>query len=121
MKKELCIRALKEPYELRKPGNRIIYHSVQPLNTRAGHTKSNLARRHAIQSMGGVDKCYDNARMESFFETLKKEKLYHIDTTKLKRVEIKKIVRRFIAYYNRRRITTMNPRGYPPSNLPGTV
>ena len=45
---------------------------------------------------------------------LKKEKLYRIDTTKLKREEVKKIVWRFIVYYNRRRITTMNPHGYPP-------
>ncbi|WP_253677867.1 integrase core domain-containing protein [Treponema sp. OMZ 788] len=77
--------------------------------------KLELARRHAIQSMSGVGKCYDNARMESFFATLKKEKLYRIDTTKLKREEVKKIVWRFIVYYNRRRITTMNPKGYPPA------
>jgi len=42
-------------------------------------------------SMSGVGKCYDNARMEFFFATLKKEKLYLIDTTKLKREEVKKI------------------------------
>ena len=36
---------------------------------------------------------------ESFFTTLKKEKLYRIDTTKLKRKEVKKIVWRFIVYY----------------------
>ena len=43
-----------------------------------------------MQCMSGVGKCYDNARMESFFATLKKEKLYRIDTTKLKREEVKK-------------------------------
>ena len=31
----------------------------------------------AVQSMSGVGRCYDNARMESFFATLKKEKLYN--------------------------------------------
>jgi hypothetical protein len=31
----------------------------------------------------GVGRCYDNARMESFFATLKKEKLYQMDTTKM--------------------------------------
>ncbi|MGP1428358.1 MAG: integrase core domain-containing protein [Treponema sp.] len=76
--------------------------------------KIELARHHALQSISGVGKCYDNARMESFFATLKKEKLYRIDTTKLKMEEVKKIVRRFVVYYNRRRITTMNPNGYPP-------
>ena len=68
-----------------------------------------------MQCMSGVGKCYDNARMESFFATLKREKLYRIDTTKLKREEVKKIVWKFIVYYNRRRITTMNPQGYPPA------
>ena len=70
---------------------------------------------HAIQSMSDVGKYYDNCRMESFFATLKKEKLYRIDTTKLKMQEVKKIVWRFVVYYNRRRITTMNPNGYPPA------
>ncbi|MGP1604067.1 MAG: integrase core domain-containing protein [Treponema sp.] len=77
--------------------------------------KIELARHHALQRMSGVGKCYDNARMESFFATLKKEKLYRIDTTNLKMEEVKKIVRRFVVYYNRRRITTMNPNGYPPA------
>ncbi len=47
--------------------------------------KSDLARSHAIQGMIGVGKRYGNVRMESFLETLKKEKLYRIDTKKLKR------------------------------------
>jgi transposase InsO family protein len=33
--------------------------------------------------MSGTGRCYDNARMESFFATLKKEKLYPMDTTML--------------------------------------
>ena len=51
--------------------------------------------------------------MESFFATHTKETLYRIDTTNLKREEVKKIVWMFIVYYNRRRITTMNLNGYP--------
>ncbi|WP_257225363.1 IS3 family transposase [Treponema parvum] len=115
MKKELCIKALKEAYELRKPDDGLIHHSDAGSQYTSEAYKSELARRHAIQSMSGVGKCYDNARMESFFATLKKEKLYRIDTTKLKREEVKKIVWRFIVYYNRRRITTINPKGYPPA------
>lgn len=115
MKKELCIKALKEAYELRKPADGLIHHSDAGSQYTSEAYKLELARRHAIQSMSGVGKCYDNARMESFFATLKKEKLYRIDTTKLKREEVKKIVWRFIVYYNRRRITTMNPKGYPPA------
>jgi len=40
--------------------------------------------------------------MKSFFVALKKEKQYRIDTTKLKMEEVKKIVWRFVVYYNRR-------------------
>ena len=35
-----------------------------------------VGKHHAVQSMSDVGKCYDNARMESFFATLKKENLY---------------------------------------------
>lgn len=115
MKKELCIGVLEDAYELRKPGDGLIHHSDPGSQYTSEAYRIALARRHAIQSMGGVGKCYDNARMESFFATLKKEKLYRIDTTKLKREEVKKIVWRFIMYYNRRRITTINPQGYPPA------
>ena len=63
--------------------------------------------------MSGVGRCYDNARMESFFATLKKEKLYQMDTTKLTNEEVKSIVFRYIYYYNLRRIYSTNG-GWPP-------
>ena len=63
--------------------------------------------------MSGTGRCYDNARMESFFATLKKEKLYKINTKSMPMVEVKTIVYRYIHYYNRRRIYSTN-NGYPP-------
>lgn len=78
--------------------------------------RDTLGRFRAIQSMSDVGKCYDNSRMESFFATLKKEKIYKINTLKLKREEVKKIVWRYVMiYYNRQRINTMNKEGFPPS------
>ena len=65
--------------------------------------------------MSGVGKCWDNARMESWFATLKKEKIYQLDTTKLTVEEVKTIVWRYtFAYYNTKRVTTVNPNGLPP-------
>ena len=90
MKKELCIKALKEAYTVRKPGDGVIHHSDAGSQYTSTAYKIELARHHAIQSMSAVGKCYDNARMESFFAALKKEKLYRIDTTKLKMQEVKK-------------------------------
>ena len=42
--------------------------------------------------MSGTGRCYDNARMESFFATLKKEKLYKMDTTKMTVEEVKTVI-----------------------------
>ena len=67
----------------------------------------------AIQSMSSTGRCYDNTRMESFFATLKKEKIYKIDTKNMSMAEVTTIVYRFIHYYNRRRIYSTNG-GYPP-------
>ena len=53
--------------------------------------------------------------MESWFATLKKEKIYQIDTTKLTVEEVKTIVWHYtFAYYNTKRITTVNPGELPP-------
>jgi transposase InsO family protein len=63
--------------------------------------------------MSSVGRCYDNARMESFFATLKKEKLYQMDTTKMTIAEVKTVIYRYICYYNLRRIYSTND-GWPP-------
>ena len=46
--------------------------------------------------MSGTGRCYDNARMESFFATLKKEKLYPIDARTLTREEVQSVIFRYI-------------------------
>ena len=48
-----------------------------------------------------------------YFATLKKEKLYQLDTMKMTMEEVKTEVRRFVQYYNRTRICTFNEGGYP--------
>ena len=74
-----------------------------------------LAQNDAVQSMSGTGRCYDNARMEIFFATLKKEKLYRIRTERMPMTQVKSIVFRYImTYYNRQRIYTANPGGLPP-------
>jgi hypothetical protein len=53
--------------------------------------------------------------MESFFATLKKEKLYRIPTYRMAREEVKTIIFRYIfGYYNTQRISSFNPGGFPP-------
>ena len=115
MKKELCIRAAKDAYRLRKPKSGFLFHSDAGSQYTSLKYKIELGKMHAVQSMSDVGKCYDNCRMESFFATLKKEKLYQLETMKMTIEEVKTEVWRFVQYYNRIRICTFNKGGYPPA------
>lgn len=112
MKKELCIDTIKS---LGKLENTII-HSDRGSQYTSDEYRKTLKKQGLIQSLSGTGHCYDNARMESFFATLKKEKLYRIPIYKLTRAEVKSIVFRYIfGYYNTVRITSTNPYGLPPT------
>ncbi|CEM62705.1 transposase (fragment) [Treponema phagedenis] len=76
MKKELCIRALTEAFEMRQPGAGVIVHSDAGSQFTSIAYKQTLGKFKAIQSMSDVGKCYDNARMESFFATTKRKNFY---------------------------------------------
>ena len=78
--------------------------------------RETLSKMNIYQSLSGVAHCYDNARMESFFATLKKELLYRIPTYRMAIEEVKSTVFRYVfTYYNRTRIYTKNPFGLPPA------
>jgi transposase InsO family protein len=116
MKKELCIQAVKDAYKSRNPGNGVIIHSDAGSQFTSDQYKKVIGDFRAIQSMSDVGKCYDNARMESFFATLKKEKLYQVKTLKMRMDEVKTIIWRYVmVYYNRQRISTVNEGGLPPA------
>ena len=115
MKKELCIKTITEAYKNFDIKDGVIIHSDAGSQYTSSEYKKTLGQLHAVQSMSGVGKCRDNARMESWFATLKKEKIYQLDTTKLTVEEVKTIVWRYtFAYYNTKRVTTVNPDGLPP-------
>ena len=112
MRAELCVEAFENA--CRKSGARgMILHSDRGSQFTSRKFRAVLKAYDAQQSMSGTGRCYDNARMESFFATLKKEKLYQMDTTALKYEEIRTIIFRYISYYNLRRITSVND-GLPP-------
>lgn len=112
MQAELCIEAFQRACRSHR-AHGMILHSDRGSQYTSKAFREALAAAGAIQSMSGTGRCYDNARMESFFATLKKEKLYRIDTTKLTRDHVKSIIFRYIHYYNRRRIYSTND-GLPP-------
>jgi transposase InsO family protein len=115
MRKELCVRAFRGACA-RTGAQGMIVHSDRGSQFTSGAFREALSAAGATQSLSGTGRCYDNARMESFFATLKKEKLYKIDTKALPMEEVKTIVFRYVfVYYNRQRVNSMNAGGWPPS------
>ena len=54
--------------------------------------------------------------MESWFATLKKEKIYKLDTARMTAEEVKKEIWRYtFGYYNTLRLTTVTGDSLPPS------
>jgi Transposase and inactivated derivatives len=117
MKKELCADTLKAA-EMRYPIRGAILHSDRGSQYTSSDFKAQLQSNDIKQSLSGVGHCYDNARMESFFATLKKELLYRIPTYRMQRTEVKSLIFRYVfAYYNTVRIHSSNPDGLPPAEL----
>jgi len=115
MRKELCISTVRQLRNLYPNLTGVILHSDRGSQYTSEAFKKELADCGMVQSLSGTGHCFDNARMESFFATLKKEKIYRIAAYKLTREEVKTIIFRYIfTYYNRVRIYTGNPIGLPP-------
>lgn len=115
MRKELCVDTLKAASDRFNIKGAII-HSDRGSQYTSDAFRKAVNQAGLCQSLSSVDCCYDNARMESFFATLKKELLYRIPTTKLKMDYVKKVIFRYVfTYYNKVRIYTSNPGGMPPA------
>lgn len=116
MKKELCIDTVKQVCKIYVNLRNVILHSDRGSQYTSTDFRNELKKHGIIQSLSGTGHCYDNARMESFFATLKKEKLYQIPTYRMTREEVKSVIFRYIfGYYNTQRIASFNPGGYPPT------
>ena len=86
MKKELCIDTLEILRE--RFGKALIgavFHSDRGCQYTSYDFRAKISTCGMCQSLSGTAHCFDNARMESFFATLKKEKLYRIPTYKMTR------------------------------------
>ena len=65
MKKELCIKTITEAYKNFDIKSGAIIHSDCGSQYTSSEYKKTLGQLHAVQSMSGIGKCWDNARMES--------------------------------------------------------
>ena len=112
MRAELCKKAFKSACS-KEQASGMLLHSDAGSQYTSKLFRDAIADLDALQSMSGIGNCYDNARMESWFATLKKEKLYKINTRKMTKLEVKTVIFHYIYYYNLRRIYSTNG-GYPP-------
>lgn len=118
MKKELCIDTVRQLLQKHGRLEGTILHSDRGCQYTSYAFRRSLVSAGLIQSLSGTAHCYDNARMESFFATLKKEKLYQLPTYRMKREEVKTVIFRYIfGYYNTQRINSFNAGGLPPVAL----
>jgi transposase InsO family protein len=72
----LTLEALKMAIERRKPGPGVIHHSDQGVQYASTEYVAELKRQGFLVSMARAGNPYENARMESFFKTLKYEEVY---------------------------------------------
>jgi transposase InsO family protein len=117
MRKEICIDTVKAAAG-RFPIRDAILHSDRGSQYTSDAFRRTLAARGLVQSLSGVAHCYDNARMESFFATLKKELIYRIPAYRMRMSEVRTLVFQYVfTYYNRVRVYTSNPGGLPPEQF----
>jgi len=72
----LTLTALESALTIRQPLQGLIHHSDRGGQYAADDYQRRLARAGAVSSMSRKGNCYDNAPMESFFGTLKKERIH---------------------------------------------
>jgi len=111
----LVLDALKMAHQRRRPGDGLIHHSDRG-SQYASDDYGDLLKSYGMQmSMSRKGDCWDNAVMESFFGTLKKELVHHRKYRT--RAEARQDIFEFIeVFYNRERLHSslgyMSPAAY---------
>jgi putative transposase len=103
MTRELVLDALQMALNQRNTNGKILHHSDRGSQYCSSDYRKLLKRYNITCSMSRRGNCWDNAVMESFFATIKKE-LIHLETYQ-DRVTARRSVCEYIeAFYNRKRI-----------------
>ena len=103
IQQDLVCQALKSAYWQRKPPEGLIMHSDRA-SQYAGDSHRQLIQDYGmIQSVSRRANCWDNAAMESFFKTLKVERIHQLryDTRALAKIDLVDWIEGF---YNQRRM-----------------
>lgn len=100
---ELVCEALKSAYWQRKPPTGLIMHSDRGSQYASDRHSSLIKDYQMVQSMSRRADCWDNAAMESFFKTLKVERIYQV-RYKTRAQARRDIVDWIEGFYNRQRM-----------------
>jgi putative transposase len=102
MESRLVVDALDMAVSRRFPDDGLLAHSDRGSQYASEHYQRLLAKHGIACSMSGVGQCWDNAPMESFFASLKKELIHHEDYQT--RSEARASIFEYIeVFYNRKR------------------
>jgi putative transposase len=77
LRTELPLAALQMAISAQRPGTELVHHSDRGVQYASRDYRAALAAGEITASMSRKGDCYDNAPMESFFHTLKTERVYH--------------------------------------------
>src|SRR5436190_23248882 len=103
MTSRLVVDALEMAVQRRLPDEGLVAHSDRGSQYASDHYQRLLAKHGIECSMSGVGQCWDNAPMESFFASLKKELVHHEDYQS--RAEARTSIVEYIeVFYNTRRL-----------------
>lgn len=103
LEKALVIDALRMAYRRRRPGDGLIHHSDRGSQYASEDYRGLLTEYGMEMSMSRKGNCWDNAPMESFFGTLKKELVHHRKYST--REEARRDIFEYIeVFYNRERL-----------------
>lgn len=102
LRAELCQAALAMALERRRPAAGLVHHSDRGVQYACEAYQRQLEQAGLVGSMSRRGNCYDNAAMESFFSTLKRELVYQQPLAT--RQEAQAAVFEYIeVFYNRQR------------------
>jgi len=100
--KELVVESLQKGLRARTPQAGLIFHSDRGGQYASSEVRKLLRMWRVRQSMSGTGSCFDNAVMESFFSSLKRE-LVHLETFHTKAQARRSIFEYIEIFYNRQR------------------
>lgn len=112
---ELCISALHNAVGRFGKRDGLILHSDRGSQYTSRQYRNVLTHYKLRQSMERTGSCFDNARMERFFATFKKNLIYRLPLYKMTRDEVRREIFSWIElYYNLERRYTANENNLPP-------